>query len=609
MRLPNAKGVESSQFVANELLQAVDLNFYSQAAYEKFTAILGILAESGKATGSNSDIVVSGLLLEWSSALTCNLRAGAALSFQGNYFNSLGQFGFNSLSGDMFSVVVPLDSAIAFDSGSSQDRIDILEICPAMNSYNSTNRQIKDPITQTVTIALLNSKISFDFNFKITQGTPGASPSAPSGTAGYIKVAEVYVPALASAIDQTKIKDIRSSSSWTTQASKTIYAKKHAWDMDFGTVSGEISSDLIPIATQLTSLSLGTKNVGTMITTILQSLFSGQDTQTPSSYNINSITATGKYSWINAGTTNFPSGCSAGDTYILNVFSTGTGGSGIIFQQLFDLTQSGSSSFAWRRFSLNGGSTWSSWINTSPGGGFDSSWTAVLSAAVSQSGAVGVLHGKTTFLATGTWTVPVGVTSIFITGCGPGGNGGTGGSGSGKVPGAGGGGAKAVIGSLLTVIPGHLLTITIGTHGVDTTIVDTTTSTTLLTLNHGADGAAGSSTSASGGAAGGSGGGAGGSVPTGQTPQQGFPGIQAGGQIGPGLSTSSGVITAPGGAGGGGSFGSGGSGGYTENATGSDAGPGGSAGYGGGGGGGGWSNNGSGGAGGSGGPSFVELDW
>ncbi len=101
------------------------------------------------------------------------------------------------------------------------------------------------------------------------------------------------------------------------------------------------------------------------------------------------------------------------------------------------------------------------------------------------------------FTKNGTWTVPAGVTTIYVSGCGGGAGGGAGITNS--FTGWGGGAASSAILQAISVTAGHSLSITIGAGGAgsasgganigspggNTVLTDTTTSTTLLTLNGG----------------------------------------------------------------------------------------------------------------------------
>jgi len=125
------------------------------------------------------------------------------------------------------------------------------------------------------------------------------------------------------------------------------------------------------------------------------------------------------------------------------------------------------------------------------------------------------------FSGNGTLQVPAGVTTMFATGCGGGGGGGACDA-SGHAGGGGGGSGASVVDGGFSTIPGHILSITVGTLGLGgsgavggsgsaTILVDTSTSTTITTLGGGGGGAEGTTTSnTTGGTAGGSGGAAGG---------------------------------------------------------------------------------------------------
>ncbi|MDN7871257.1 hypothetical protein QZM26_17765 [Burkholderia multivorans] len=83
-----------------------------------------------------------------------------------------------------------------------------------------------------------------------------------------------------------------------------------------------------------------------------------------------------------------------------------------------------------------------------------------------------VLGKQALFSSSGSFTVPAGVTTIYVTGVGGGGGGG-GGGGNGSTGAAGGGGGggqgQQVIKSPITVAPGQILTITIGSGGASGT--------------------------------------------------------------------------------------------------------------------------------------------
>ena len=75
-------------------------------------------------------------------------------------------------------------------------------------------------------------------------------------------------------------------------------------------------------------------------------------------------------------------------------------------------------------------------------------------------------RSKSTLIsATGSWTVPAGVTKVSITAVGGGGGGGGGASGGANAAGGGGSGGFTVVEEDVNVTPGASLTITIGAKG------------------------------------------------------------------------------------------------------------------------------------------------
>jgi hypothetical protein len=225
MDLGNERGIKTPIWSANELFRSDDAEFISISQYQNTTDMLAMLVEQDKATGSTKDLVVSGLVFEWSVTLTSYLRVGAAVSYSGYYIDSNDDWGFAASAGDVFSVVVSKDEAVAVDAGGASARYDTIEIRPVRTDYDPKLRKFKDPITGTITSASVNTKREYDFEVQILKGTEGAGV-APNSTAGWIKVAEVFVDASASSIDQDDIKDVRNSTTWTAEADSTLYAKK-----------------------------------------------------------------------------------------------------------------------------------------------------------------------------------------------------------------------------------------------------------------------------------------------------------------------------------------------------------------------------------------------
>jgi len=223
MELGDQRGIKTGQWLANELLMQDDINFVGESTYQNVTDFLAILAQQGVASGSAPGIVIGGLLLEFSATLSSNLRAGAAISYQGYYLDEYGTWGFQASAGKIFSVMVPDDQVVTVDGGGAQGRVDTIEIRPIETPYNSESRQFKDPVTGAITSAVVKTRKEYGVEVQILKGTEGASPVAPTHTAGWIKVAEIDVAASATFITQADIKDVRGAWDWSTQVDHTVY--------------------------------------------------------------------------------------------------------------------------------------------------------------------------------------------------------------------------------------------------------------------------------------------------------------------------------------------------------------------------------------------------
>ena len=181
--------------------------------------------------------------------------------------------------------------------------------------------------------------------------------------------------------------------------------------------------------------------------------------------------------------------------------------------------------------------------------------------------------GIQVFSASGSFTVPVGVTTVYLTGCGGGGGGAA--YNSGTTGGGGGGSGASAYRRSVAVTPGNVVTVTVGSNGSGSAVATasgtaggTTSFGALLSLGGGAGGASASA----GGGGGSASGGTAGLICSGQTGEQYNPintasamGGRGGSSMfgGGGLAGGMGTSNAAGGAAQG--FGSGGGGGAQAN--------------------------------------------
>lgn len=220
MKFSSDRGIQTGRWLPNELLRDEDINFVGYASYINSTNLLATLV--GTDVDETKDYVIGGLEITHSTLLTMTLNAGIAVSFSGYYLLNDGTWAFSASAGEPFSVYVGDNQSIAVSSGGTQDRIDIIEVRPIINDFDSKLRQFKNPSTGVVGPSPTNTKTSYEYEFAVREGTEAASPVANTKTAGWIKLAEVYVAASASSITQNDIKGVSYSDEWTSERRQTI---------------------------------------------------------------------------------------------------------------------------------------------------------------------------------------------------------------------------------------------------------------------------------------------------------------------------------------------------------------------------------------------------
>ena len=163
------------------------------------------------------------------------------------------------------------------EADSSLDRIDIVEVMGEEEGYDSQSRKFNDPSTgtkTTQTTQTVNTKKRIKLTVVVKKGSNG-SESAPAVDEGYVKLAEVRIPAGTNNITSDLIKNIdarkygEENTDWTTNKSATFnpsylanifytFLVQHnedgshknavikAANIDFGTGSGQVIGSSLP---------------------------------------------------------------------------------------------------------------------------------------------------------------------------------------------------------------------------------------------------------------------------------------------------------------------------------------------------------------------------
>ena len=245
----------------NEILKATDVTFgYDSAIDNVAVAMLAVLS------GADNNFVIGGKVTPY------------------------GNGGLNVSIAPIFSLNVAKESVVAEteitepvsfeEADSSLDRIDIVEVRAKETTYDVQTRAINDPTSGTKSYQEMATKKKITLEVVVKKGSNG-SASAPATDSGFVKIAEVIIPAGTTNITEELIKNITARKSgvenedWTADKDKTFnpgylseifynFLVAHNEDgshknkviksnnIDFGTGSAQVKGSDIPSANSLT---------------------------------------------------------------------------------------------------------------------------------------------------------------------------------------------------------------------------------------------------------------------------------------------------------------------------------------------------------------------
>lgn len=184
----------------NEIIYTIDVNGNSVNLMEDFDFTMDILGAT---------MVVSGMIVTEAAVpdMTIQISAGIAEDF------TVGTFLIGEALVDTVTTSDPVN-----------DRIDIVEVRRFIEDTTPATRQFKDPITETISDQTIDTKTEYKTEIQVTVGTPAPSPVAPSTTAGWIKIAEILVPAASLTVVDANIYNVDAekagvaNTGWTADA-------------------------------------------------------------------------------------------------------------------------------------------------------------------------------------------------------------------------------------------------------------------------------------------------------------------------------------------------------------------------------------------------------
>ena len=192
----------------NEIFKATDFNF-------GYDSIVANIATAMKAVLSNSEgnYVIGGKVKPYGSG-------GLNVSIEPIY-------GFCNSTG-IAVVESDVTEPVSFeDADSSLDRIDIIQIRGTETGYDSQSRKFIDPSTAIETTQTVNTKKKIALTVTVKKGSNG-SEAAPAVDNGFVKIAEVRIPAGTNNITEDLVKNIDArkygaeNTEWTTNKAATF---------------------------------------------------------------------------------------------------------------------------------------------------------------------------------------------------------------------------------------------------------------------------------------------------------------------------------------------------------------------------------------------------
>lgn len=208
-----------------------DLDLFESLRQQTLMEILANAVQARFGLGNDTSVIIPAANDAGFFGAGFTVRPGVGLQVQLD--TGLGLFNDNtsvsSISGivgvDDQSVIKPLSLTVpevisGIPAGDPVNpRIDIVEIAMGRRLINPTSRDILNPATGAFAPNLVNKTLTYNLNGQSTingiglinykTGVPAGVPVAPATDAGYVKIAQIAVPALAAGFAQNEIQDLR----------------------------------------------------------------------------------------------------------------------------------------------------------------------------------------------------------------------------------------------------------------------------------------------------------------------------------------------------------------------------------------------------------------
>lgn len=222
MTLPDESGIQALKTYPNQRFDDPFANDIGFLSYKNTVALLSLLVQNH--TGVEKGTVLSGYSVIPDGSLSLQVSSGAAVGFTGSYIAQDNTWGFSAGTGTFACVMgEPMDVNLA--SGDADDRIDIIQVRPESELQYTQLMTFVSPITGYETQQALETRRNFDAKPELKKGTPGTSPTAPATDAGWVKIAEVFVPAGITDSANATVTLAARHAEWTNESTLFNYAQ------------------------------------------------------------------------------------------------------------------------------------------------------------------------------------------------------------------------------------------------------------------------------------------------------------------------------------------------------------------------------------------------
>lgn len=133
---------------------------------------------------SAGGVMGSSFIASYVSALAASLAAGAG------FFYDSAQTGFNPLFRNIISVN-PIAVALTANTDPTNDRIDLICLCPNFTVTSTASRFVKTGGVGPIVSTVVNKTYADGYTLQVVAGTPAGSPTVPATPSGYIAIAKV----------------------------------------------------------------------------------------------------------------------------------------------------------------------------------------------------------------------------------------------------------------------------------------------------------------------------------------------------------------------------------------------------------------------------------